>query len=368
MADGVFRKKNGFTAVGNSIARDKVLSLKAKGLFLLIQSYINIPDSTWKKSDFQRMTIEGDKAFENAWKELKENGYLKSHIKTNGKNGCQFSTEYELLDEPQLGAHTFYYNANGELTKTNLSKEIRAAGEKRKSRIKKNLHISQNGSNANGIDAMGNNANGDNNNNIILTSKTINNNSINLSRENEDGCDYAVFDVGEQIEETLMYTVEDELYKNNGIPYSYAIKKEKMKNVLCVMAGWNVFAQFYHYDKSSEQVYVLAVECLYEMATSTKNFQSGNSYISYKNVIDQINKIYRAHKGETQLLMSFLSSSVEKFVNASKAREISHSKAYMKMILWNNFCTFEVDRDCFFNHTYYGMLDKKEVEINESSL
>lgn len=96
MADGVFRKKNGFTAVGNSIARDKVLSLKAKGLFLLIQSYINIPDSTWKKSDFQRMAIEGNKAFESAWKELKENGYLKSHIRTNGKNGCQFSTEYEM--------------------------------------------------------------------------------------------------------------------------------------------------------------------------------------------------------------------------------------------------------------------------------
>lgn len=368
MADGVFRKKNGFTAVGNSIARDKVLSLKAKGLFLLIQSYINIPDSTWKKSDFQRMAIEGNKAFESAWKELKENGYLKSHIRTNGKNGCQFSTEYELLDEPQLGAHTFYYNANGELTKTNLSKETGATGEKRKSKIKKNLRTPQNGSNANGIDAMGNNANGDNNNNIILTSKTTNNNSINLSRENEDGCDYAVFGVEKKIEETLMYTVEDELYKNNGIPYCYAIKKEKMKNVLCVMAGWNVFAQFYHYDKSSERVYVLAVECLYEMATSTKSSQSGNSHISYKNVIDQINKIYREHKGETQFLMSFLSSAVEKFVNASRAREISHSKAYMKMVLWNNFCTFEVDWDCFFNHTYYGMLDKKEVEINEISL
>lgn len=140
-----------------------------------------------------------------------------------------------------------------------------------------------------------------------------------------------------------------------------------MKDALCVMAGWNEFAQFYHYDKSSERVYVLAVECLYEMATSTKSFQIGNSHISYKNVIDQINKIYRAHKGEGQSLMNFLSSAVEKFVNASRTREISHSKAYMKMLLWNNFCTFEVDWDCFFNQTYYAMLDKKEVEINEFS-
>lgn len=192
-------------------------------------------------------------------------------------------------------------------------------------------------------------------------------NPINQSRKNEDGCDYAVFDVEEQIEETLMCAVEDELSQNNGIPYSYAIKGEKMKDALCVMAGWNEFAQFYHYDKSSERVYVLAVECLYEMATSTKSFQIGNSHISYKNVIDQINKIYRAHKGEGQSLMNFLSSAVEKFVNASRTREISHSKAYMKMLLWNNFCTFEVDWDCFFNQTYYAMLDKKEVEINEFS-
>ncbi len=39
---GSFRKKNGFTIIGNIVTRDKELSLKAKGLYGLIQSYITL--------------------------------------------------------------------------------------------------------------------------------------------------------------------------------------------------------------------------------------------------------------------------------------------------------------------------------------
>lgn len=117
MADGTFRRKAGFTVVQNDITRDKTISLKAKGLYLLIQSYITMPEKSWKKIDFINMSVDGKKGFESAWVELKEKGYLKVHFVEPGKpNGF----EYELLDSPQLGPHTFYYNKKGEVTRTNL--------------------------------------------------------------------------------------------------------------------------------------------------------------------------------------------------------------------------------------------------------
>jgi len=141
MKDGTFRKKKGFTAVQNSVAKDKTLSMKAKGLYLLIQAYITMPGSNWKKSDFEDMCMEGSKAFNSAWDELKKKGYLHVHIYSG--NGI-FKNEYELMDEKTTGPHTFYYNCRGELTKTNEDR------------------YPQNGSNGDGINGNGINADGNN--------------------------------------------------------------------------------------------------------------------------------------------------------------------------------------------------------------
>ena len=108
MAEGFFRSKKGFTVVQNEITRDTHISLKAKGLYLVIQAYISMPDKKWTKEDFMRPAKEGNKAFDSAWKELKESGYLKVHIMSD--NG-RWRTEYELLDEPVDGPHTWYHNA-----------------------------------------------------------------------------------------------------------------------------------------------------------------------------------------------------------------------------------------------------------------
>ena len=171
MAEGFFRSKKGFTVVQNEITRDVNISLKAKGLYLVIQAYISMPDKKWTKDDFMRLVKEGNKAFDSAWKELKESGYLKVHIMSD--NG-RWRTEYELLDEPQEGPHTWYHNADGKVTSDN----IRRAGKKKKDMLSKDQkdHYPQNGtngekdhyplfgSNGNGPNGYGSNANGGNNN------------------------------------------------------------------------------------------------------------------------------------------------------------------------------------------------------------
>ena len=175
MAEGFFRSKKGFTVVQNEITRDVNISLKAKGLYLVIQAYISMPDKKWTKEDFMRLAKEGKKAFDSAWKELKDFGYLKVHFMPD--NGV-WRAEYELLDEPDLGPHTLYHSCDGTVSSNNLTR----AEKKRQAdlSVEENKQVSLENISAptaekeenhrytpfgtNGNNGYGTNANGGNNN------------------------------------------------------------------------------------------------------------------------------------------------------------------------------------------------------------
>jgi hypothetical protein len=98
MANGVFRKKKVyFSQVSNVALRDNKLSLKAKGLYALIQSYITIEDFILYKNTLKKNCREGSAAFEGAWNELKASGYLLQY-KSKTPEGY-FTYEYELIDD-----------------------------------------------------------------------------------------------------------------------------------------------------------------------------------------------------------------------------------------------------------------------------
>ncbi|MBO5191609.1 MAG: hypothetical protein J6C22_11410, partial [Bacteroides sp.] len=151
----------------------------------------SMPDKKWTKEDFRNLTKEGKKAFDSAWKELKDFGYLKVHfMPDNGK----WQTEYELLDEPDLGPHTLYHNSEGEVSSDNLTR----AEKKRQTQtitdensslqsdsVDEDTEIGDSdryppfGSNGNGSNAYGSNANGGNNNKDYNINPDINPNIIN---------------------------------------------------------------------------------------------------------------------------------------------------------------------------------------------
>lgn len=95
--DGFFKNKVPFVPISQVVAKDKEISLKAKGLYLLIQSYITIPNFKLYKSYLMSVCVEGQCSFNSAWNELKEKGYLKIYkiAKSDSKG---FYYEYELLD------------------------------------------------------------------------------------------------------------------------------------------------------------------------------------------------------------------------------------------------------------------------------
>lgn len=98
--NGSFRKKKlNFSMISNSIIRDETISLKAKGLYALIQSYITLDSFVLYKDFLMSKCCEGKKAFDAAWKELKDSGYL-VQFRCQDDKTKQFYWEYELLDEP----------------------------------------------------------------------------------------------------------------------------------------------------------------------------------------------------------------------------------------------------------------------------
>ena len=114
---GSFRRKVNFAAVSNYALKDPRLTLKAKGLYALIQSYITLPGVRLTKSLLRSKCKEKEKAFDSAWKELKECGYLKIFRIPSGKNDA-FEYEYDLLDEANDTQAAFTtLNKHGEIAK-----------------------------------------------------------------------------------------------------------------------------------------------------------------------------------------------------------------------------------------------------------
>lgn len=124
-ANGKFRhRKTSYAPVSNIALQDSKLSLKAKGLYALIQSYINIPNFDLFKWYLVKCCVEGEKAFDSAWKELKDKGYLKQY-RIPGEDRGRFAYEYDLLDKADTSSPAMTtLNKNGEQTDKKETTEV----------------------------------------------------------------------------------------------------------------------------------------------------------------------------------------------------------------------------------------------------
>lgn len=66
-----------------TVAIDKELSLKAKGLYLIIKMVLDTPDIKITKDLIRHLSGVGATSFNNTWNELKEKGYLEVKRNSN---------------------------------------------------------------------------------------------------------------------------------------------------------------------------------------------------------------------------------------------------------------------------------------------
>ena len=98
--NGLIRKKKvKFAQVSCVALKDKNLSLRAKGLYAIIQNYVTLEDFTIYKSYLISVSGDGKSSFDRAWDELKEHGYLVQYQMQDAAGKIYY--EYDLLDEPR---------------------------------------------------------------------------------------------------------------------------------------------------------------------------------------------------------------------------------------------------------------------------
>lgn len=95
----VERVERDFTVLSNRIVRDKNISLKAKGLFLVVMS---LNESNWDFSinGLTKIVKEGKNAIYGIIDELKEHGYC-HYEQRRDENGKMLDAEYTFLEEPR---------------------------------------------------------------------------------------------------------------------------------------------------------------------------------------------------------------------------------------------------------------------------
>ncbi len=126
-------KKTNFTMISNVIVRDSQLSLKAKGMALILSHFP--PNWHFYQEKLQDYSLDRRTAVSNALKELESRGYLKrTQIRENGRFSnkiWKFNDEYLLVDDKADCRKTTTTNTHSNNTKEGNKKNTQKKNKRR---------------------------------------------------------------------------------------------------------------------------------------------------------------------------------------------------------------------------------------------
>jgi len=129
---------------------------------------------------------------------------------------------------------------------------------------------------------------------------------------------------------------------SKGIPYHFKTDVNLMTEAIHILTDWDTFKNGY-YDDGKQQIYLLFVDCLIEMACEDKLMKYKGSHVTYAKVIDKINEnIEIGDFYEFMSIQSFVDELIYDYETASKQYEIKAYVPYMKSCIWNCFMTHKV--------------------------
>ena len=142
--------------------------------------------------------------------------------------------------------------------------------------------------------------------------------------------------------------VDLELLQADGIPYTYKDNERKMRIAIRLKTDWYDLTP-QHFETTFEyNTYVLAVDCLIDMACADDTRSYRGSSVSYARVIDRINEIIKRDDS----LYPVIEEAIGDFVSKAKDDDIKDKHKYMMSVIWNSFSTYKVKQDSYFARTY----------------
>ena len=133
-----------------------------------------------------------------------------------------------------------------------------------------------------------------------------------------------------------------EINKAYGIPIEMAFEPEMMKKTIMVLVDWNHREEYVELSQLEKMTYAQIVECMTEMATALKPQTYKGSHVSYKNMIDMMNRFCDQEHGYEGAMASFFAEVKKRVIYALKHNEVKDSKKYIKSIIWEQLSTYQM--------------------------
>ena len=195
----------------------------------------------------------------------------------------------------------------------------------------------------------------DQNNTDIKDTDVNDNNSFSqraIERMNETESPVVTIRMDETLTEKQSESMRRILEEQNGIPYAFIMEPDRMKQVVLYLCDWQHIVE--NGNRERTRIYRLLAENLTEMALERNLWDCKGSRISYRHVIDKINAIY---SGDHYGLYGIIERVADRFLEARKQTDIGSPKMYLKAMLWEALCSFEVETDAYYTrqvHVDYG--------------
>ena len=306
MAKLINKTKEQYTVVDMNILKNKNLGIKERGLLVTL---LSLPDN-WNFSvkGLTKILPDGRTTIENTLRRLEAYGYLKRYqafSKDNKFDGYDWQVFENPVNTEGVFSFTDFPLMENPITEKPLTENLQQSNNQESNNQEFNNQLSYNPS---------------------------------IYHIEEDGID--------------RFEVIKEIKNYNKIPYSYNKYPYKMEIAIKYFACWDSYSNNEYMDIKRD-AYVLAVECLIEMACERKLKNYCSCYIAYSKVIDEINNCIDY---ENNGLYNFLQSIIEDYVERAEKVKIKSLKNYMKSCLWNGFSSYRVKFTSHFNRTYYQKL------------
>ena len=149
-------------------------------------------------------------------------------------------------------------------------------------------------------------------------------------------------------DEDLREEVDLELLRCGGIPYLYNTDERRMEIAIKLITDWYDLSPEHFETTFQSDTYILAVDCLLDMACADDIRTYKGSSVSYAKVIDKINEIVKKDKS----LFTAVEEAIEDYIKRASEEEIRDKRKYMMSVIWNSFSTYRVKYESLFARTF----------------
>jgi len=149
-------------------------------------------------------------------------------------------------------------------------------------------------------------------------------------------------------EEKYREYIRDEIHRNGCILHTYKDDEHIMQIAIRLLTDWYYITPEHFVTAFEYEVYVLAVECLVDMACADDIRSYRGMKVTYARVIERINEIITRDKS----LYSAVVEAIDDYIKKASEDEIKDKSKYMMSVLWNSLSTYMVKQESYFSRTF----------------